>query len=206
MPRLSPVAVERIFRALAVVFLSLFILRAALAFQATHAPVLILLVIAESLTVALVVVARAPQVRSMKPLDVGVTLLATYYFLFFVSFAGGESILPTPVPELIQGCGITLQIVAKLTLGRSFGLLPANRGVISAGPYRLVRHPIYLSYFIGHIGFVTGFFSWYNLAILGPLYLLQAVRMLMEEKVLLQDAAYAQYARHVRWRFVPGLF
>ena len=46
-------------------------------------------------------------------------------------------------------------IAGKLSLGRSFGLIPANRGVVSTGVYRFVRHPIYLGYLITHVGFVV---------------------------------------------------
>ena len=37
-------------------------------------------------------------------------------------------------------------IAGKVVLGRSFGLVPANRGIVARGPYLLVRHPIYAGY------------------------------------------------------------
>ena len=46
-------------------------------------------------------------------------------------------------------------IAGKLTLGRSFGLMPANRGVVSSGIYRFVRHPIYAGYLITHVAFLA---------------------------------------------------
>ena len=36
---------------------------------------------------------------------------------------------------------------------RSFGLMPANRGIVCTGLYRAVRHPIYAGYLVTHIGF-----------------------------------------------------
>jgi protein-S-isoprenylcysteine O-methyltransferase Ste14 len=33
--------------------------------------------------------------------------------------------------------------------------MPANRGVVSTGLYRLVRHPIYMGYLITHAAFVA---------------------------------------------------
>ena len=45
-------------------------------------------------------------------------------------------------------------VVAKMALGRSFGLAPANRGVVVRGPYTLVRHPIYTGYLVTHVGFL----------------------------------------------------
>lgn len=146
------------------------------------------------------------MVRSTRPLDVAATFFGTYYFLFFANLDQGAQLIPHPFPALIQVLSIVLQVYAKYTLGRSFGLLPANRGVVQKGPYRVVRHPIYLSYFIGHIGFLLGFFSWYNLLVIALLYVCQAARMLMEEKVLSTDIAYINYVEKVRWRFIPGIF
>ena len=49
---------------------------------------------------------------------------------------------------MVSAIGLAVVIVGKMTLGRSFGVVPANRGVVVGGPYRLVRHPIYTGYLI----------------------------------------------------------
>ena len=41
------------------------------------------------------------------------------------------------------------------TLGRSFGIVAANRGVKTRGPYRLVRHPAYFGYLMSYLGYVA---------------------------------------------------
>lgn len=69
-----------------------------------------------------------------------------------------------------------------------------------------MRHPIYLSYPIGHLGFLLGYFSRYNLLVLIFLYALQAGRMVLEERLLLEDPQYAEYAKRVQWRWIPLLF
>ena len=58
------------------------------------------------------------------------------------------------VTGVLSRLGLLLVIAGKLSLGRSFGLMPANRGIVSTGLYRLVRHPIYLGYLITHVAFV----------------------------------------------------
>jgi protein-S-isoprenylcysteine O-methyltransferase Ste14 len=68
-------------------------------------------------------------------------------------------------------------LVAKTVLGRSVDLLPAQCGFVTAGPYRIVRHPIYFGYLIGHIGFLLVNFSWRNAAVLALLYVAQVVRI-----------------------------
>ncbi|HLI80680.1 MAG TPA: hypothetical protein VKV03_11905, partial [Candidatus Binataceae bacterium] len=37
--------------------------------------------------------------------------------------------------------GVAFSQVSRVYMGRSFGILPGNRGIVSKGPFRLVRHP-----------------------------------------------------------------
>ena len=117
------------------------------------------------------------------------------------------SLLP---PQIIVPFYFTvffLQLYAKLSLGRSFGVVPANRGVQSEGLYRFVRHPIYASYLLHQLVF---FFlvhpSWFNTLIFVAAYALQIPRLLLEEKLLSKDPEYAAYQKKVRYRLIPGLF
>jgi protein-S-isoprenylcysteine O-methyltransferase Ste14 len=93
-----------------------------------------------------------------------------------------------------------------VALGRSFGLVPANRGVVAAGPYRLVRHPIYLGYLVTHLAFVVANPLWWNVWMLGVADTALVVRLLYEERTLARDARYVNYRERVRWRLVPGVF
>ena len=49
--------------------------------------------------------------------------------------------------------GALLSLASLATLGRSFGNRPALRVLTTMGPYRLVRHPMYLSYVLADIGY-----------------------------------------------------
>ena len=102
--------------------------------------------------------------------------------------------------------GLAIVVAAKVALGRSFGLLPANRGVVSSGLYRVVRHPIYLGYVLTHGAFLAANPSWWNVVALGAADAALLVRASYEELTLLHDPAYARYRQQVRWRLVPGLF
>jgi len=97
-------------------------------------------------------------------------------------------------------------VMGKLSLGRSFGLVPANRGIVSTGVYRFVRHPIYLGYLITHVGFVVANPAGWNLLVLAGADVALLLRAVCEERTLALDDAYQDYMQRVRWRIVPGLF
>jgi len=106
----------------------------------------------------------------------------------------------------VQVVGVTLLIVALSSLGRSFGVVAANRGLKTGGAYRLVRHPIYLAHAIIAAGFIMGNFWWVNIAIFATAITFQVLRIRAEERVLSESSDYASYKARVRWRLVPGLF
>lgn len=205
--RLAPSArtLDRLFRTLTAVALALFLFRVLSEFLVSHSPVLFLLAAGETLTVALVILSRFPMVRSTHPADIAITIGGTFYFLF-IELNTGHALLSQPWPLVLQSGAILWQIASKYTLGRSFGLLPANRGVVQSGPYRCVRHPIYLGYLVGHIGFLCAFFSVQNAILLAAVYGFQIARLLREENVLSQDPAYRTYMERTPWRLIPGVF
>ncbi|MFC5989878.1 methyltransferase family protein [Limoniibacter endophyticus] len=106
----------------------------------------------------------------------------------------------------IGSCGILVQLWAKFTLRRSFGIVAANRGVKTHGPYRFVRHPMYAGYMVTQIAFLATHYTAYNVTIYVFLWALQIGRILAEERILFQDPAYQEMAIRVRHRLLPGIF
>ena len=134
--------------------------------------------------------------------------------LTLVSMMGPLMLRPAQVAAIVPGgltvaisiVGLAVVIAGKMSLGRSFGLIPANRGVVSSGLYRLVRHPIYMGYLVTHAAFVAANPSAWNIAILVVADVALLARAVCEEAVLGTDPKYRTYLQTVRWRVCPGLF
>ena len=73
--------------------------------------------------------------------------------------------------------------------------MPANRGIVSTGLYRLVRHPIYMGYLITHAGFVAANPTLWNVVMLVGADLALMWRAVCEEQTLSQDAATGPISR-----------
>jgi len=133
-----------------------------------------------------------------------------WLFAYFGTFA---PLLVRPSVSISPSVGNIVQIVGFLliglsigSLGRSFGLVAANRGVITSGMYRYVRHPLYMSYFINIVGFFVNNASWYNALTILVWAVAQLVRMHHEEVLLGDDTLYVQYRANVRWRLIPYVY
>jgi protein-S-isoprenylcysteine O-methyltransferase Ste14 len=118
----------------------------------------------------------------------------------------GIGIVPDAVTATISGAGLFLIIAGKMALGRSFGLMPANRGIVCRGVYRLMRHPIYAGYLVTHAAFLIAHPTGWNLLVLVTSDTALLVRAIYEERTLARDPEYASYMTTVRWRVLPGVF
>jgi protein-S-isoprenylcysteine O-methyltransferase Ste14 len=167
-------------------------------------PYNILVVLQESLGVLFIVTRRYSNQLTLRPLDWLAAFLGTGLPLMVKP--GGQAVLSPIVGSVLMVGGLLLALWALLVLRRSFGLAAANRGVVQGGPYRLVRHPIYLGYLCAHIGFLLNNPTWWNAGLYLVATSFQIWRILAEERVLGDDPAYAAFRRKVRWRLAPGLF
>ena len=113
-----------------------------------------------------------------------------------------------PTTLLLAGESLALAAVAwllvsVLALGRCFGVLPEARGLVTRGPYRLVRHPVYLGEIAACTGLLLGAFSAWNVGCFVVLCAAQWVRMGLEERALEQTfPEYAAYAARTP-RLIP---
>jgi protein-S-isoprenylcysteine O-methyltransferase Ste14 len=81
-----------------------------------------------------------------------------------------------------------------------------NRGIVSCGPYRFIRHPAYLAkniaWWLEFLPYMSvklffGLIGW------GMIYIFRAIT---EEKHLSLDKDYLAYKKKVKWKFIPHLY
>jgi len=192
-------------RAAIVVLFSLMAVRFGADFLATGRVTGLLLLVSEMLVVVLTVMRRSAAAVDR---SVRARLLTVLSMLGppLLQPAQVSAILPQSVTVAASIVGLAVVIAGKMTLGRSFGLMPANRGVVSSGIYRVVRHPIYLGYLITHVAFLLATPSAWNIAALFAADAALLLRAVCEEQTLSRDSRYRAYQQIVRWRVCPGLF
>jgi protein-S-isoprenylcysteine O-methyltransferase Ste14 len=113
------------------------------------------------------------------------------------------------VPLVSSGlmvAGMACAVVTLLVLGRCFGILPEARGLVTSGPYRYVRHPLYSAEALVFLGMLLPVLTPLSLALFGTFLGLQALRTRYEEEILV--AVFPEYGayRRTTWRFIPGVF
>jgi protein-S-isoprenylcysteine O-methyltransferase Ste14 len=99
-----------------------------------------------------------------------------------------------------------LSLTSLMTIGRLFGVRPALRGLATTGPYRLVRHPMYLSYIVADIGYNLQEWNFGTAALVAAGWLSLIYRISAEERILSQDEGWPQYTARVRYRLIPGIW
>lgn len=121
----------------------------------------------------------------------------------------GKPVLNKPeillVANVIIIISIVLSIYALGSLGKSFSIIPQARKLIKTGPYRVIRHPLYVSELIGVFGLVLTGLTVLKIAMFLLFVVLQAYRAFQEEKLLANIfPEYKQYSSKTT-RFIPGI-
>lgn len=102
--------------------------------------------------------------------------------------------------------GTTAAIYAVLFLGRSFSVFPQARELVTDGPYRLVRHPLYLAELAVMLGAIWELKQPWPLIIFSCAVGVQVMRMHFEEKILSETfPSYHDYMKRTA-RLFPGIY
>ena len=151
---------------------------------------------------------RLPEAQDHSvPSSAAVVVSYTYAYAQVMSlrWVPGDPAWPTGGLVLVT-LSACLSLVSLLALGRRFGIRPALRGLATRGPYRLVRHPMYLAYVLGDIGYNLQEWNVGTALIVMVGWASLLYRIDAEERVLSRDAAWPSYVALVRYRLLPGLW
>jgi protein-S-isoprenylcysteine O-methyltransferase Ste14 len=164
-----------------------------------------LMLVSELMVVALTIVRRRP-IEVDRGWDARLVTFVSVMAPPLLRPVSGGGLASDLVTVAVSSAGLALIISGKWSLGRSFGLMPANRGIVSSGLYRVLRHPIYAGYLVCHVGFLIAHPTLRNLTLLIAADCALLVRSLYEERTLRHDEHYVRYCDAVRWRVLPGVF
>ncbi len=103
----------------------------------------------------------------------------------------------------VQLLALALTLYTLYSLGYSFGIAPADRGLVTSGPYRFVRHPLYAGEILFFLGYLISSPTWRNAVGVTLALGFDLIRIEMEEKLL---GGYSEYKEKVRWRLIPGIY
>lgn len=148
--------------------------------------------------------ALRPSARPRRDRVAGVCGTAAL-FLFDFGARSPAAVL-APVLQPLTTLAIAVRVGCVLSLGRSFGIAAADRGVVTTGAYRLVRHPMYAAYTLSSVLQLGLHASAWNAAVVASSCGLHAWRIRCEEELLERSPAYRTYRASVRWRMVPGVW
>jgi protein-S-isoprenylcysteine O-methyltransferase Ste14 len=151
---------------------------------------------------------RPPEVQdhSLAPSAAVVVAYAyPYAQIAYLRLAPGDPVWPAAGLVLVT-LAACLSLASLVTLGRWFGVRPALRGLATSGPYRLVRHPMYLAYVLADIGYNLQEWNFGTAALVMAGWASLLYRIHAEERILSRHAGWPAYAASVRHRLLPGLW
>ncbi len=163
----------------------------------------LLIVITETIVAVLLLVRRDPDETRHTWQTWITTRGGTFAPLLLRPTDVSEDVL---IGQVLQIAGTLVQIGALAALNRSLGLLPAHRGIKSAGLYRFVRHPLYTAYILTFTGYLISNLTIYNTIILVAGTAFMVMRIRLEEDLLRQYPLYVSYADKTRWRLIPSVW
>jgi protein-S-isoprenylcysteine O-methyltransferase Ste14 len=162
-----------------------------------------------ALVVVLFAVRRRGIAGQRATLQAGAVALVGTFLLNLVGYLPLEETTATDAllaSIVVVVLGTLFTIWSLATLGRAFGLFPEVRGLVVRGPYRMVRHPVYLGEITAALGLLIARPHALTVAVFAAFVLLQYWRTIFEERALgaAYPDEYAAYRRQVP-RLVPGL-
>jgi protein-S-isoprenylcysteine O-methyltransferase Ste14 len=144
--------------------------------------------------------------KDHNPLAIAAAMVGSFvlYGLFLIPGQGRSTdIWVLAASDLSLAFGITWALYSLSYLGRRFSIVPEARGLVTSGPYRLARHPIYQGEIIAGFGLVLPTLLSLHAVVFVIFLAAQLARTYFEEGVLRSTyPQYEAYARHTH-RLIP---
>ena len=118
-------------------------------------------------------------------------------------------LLPIGAALHFAGLGPVLWTILSNPHAETTVRIQTDRGhrVVSTGPYRFVRHPMYVGIIVMFLGWPLILGSWVGLAVAGGIAALFFVRTALEDATLRRELeGYEAFCRETRYRLVPGMW
>ncbi|MBR1210292.1 methyltransferase [Bradyrhizobium sp. JYMT SZCCT0180] len=126
------------------------------------------------------------------------------YMPWTITFFGKtEESLPNLLSTACVLIGMIMMLVTIRHLGKSFSLVPQARRVVQTGPYRWIKHPLYLAEEIVILGVVLQYLTVTTVIILFLHIGVQICRILYEEDLLRRSLPEYSSYEATRWRLIP---
>lgn len=151
---------------------------------------------------------RPPEARD-DSLRSGAAVVVSYAYPYaqvaYLRRVAGDLVWPEGGLVLVT-LAACLSLASLVSLGRWFGVRPALRGLATGGPYRLVRHPMYLAYVLADVGYNLQEWNLGTALLVMVGWASLLYRIHAEERVLARHAGWPAYVARVRYRLLPGLW
>jgi protein-S-isoprenylcysteine O-methyltransferase Ste14 len=156
---------------------------------------------------ALLIMTRPPAKAQADGLLPRIAAFVGSYMPWTITFFGRtEEALPNLLSTACVLIGMIMVLVTIRHLGRSFSLVPQARSVVQTGPYRWIKHPLYLAEEIAILGVVLQDLTPVTVIVLVLHIGVQVCRILYEEDLLRRNCLeYSSYEAS-RWRLIPHIW
>jgi len=159
--------------------------------------------------VAIYAVRSKAIARDHNPVAIAAALIRSFvlYGLFLIPGQGrSTNVWVLAGSDMCLAVGMTWALYSLTYLGKRFSIVPEARGLVTSGPYHLIRHPIYLGEIIAGVGLVLPTLFSLHLALFAVFLAAQIARTVFEERILRSTyPQYEAYAAHTR-RLIPFVF
>src|SRR6266550_4087830 len=137
--------------------------------------------------------------RDHNPVAILAALVGSFilYGLFLVpNQPRSTNVWVLALSDICLAAGMIWALYSLTYLRNRFSIVPEARGLVTAGPYELVRHPIYLGEILAGFGLVLPLLFTWDALVFAVFIAAQLSRIHFEERVL--SATYPQYEAYAR--------